>query len=305
MKRKTRVKPDLYQEVTNKIIKKLEEGTAPWRCSWSRYGMAKNYVSGNTYRGINAFLMNFLPAHPIPYYLSFKQAKDLGGHVKKGSKAEKVYFFKSYYKDSDGKSISEDQATQLQGTGEKIQFIPFLKSYSVFNIADVEGVEFEIPELKAQQDHDTNDVCEAVIAAIKNPPQFVEEDHNGAWYSPRHDKLNMPPLGSFEGPEEYYCVKFHELTHASGHVTRLNREGITGKVKRDSAEYAREELIAEMGASFLCAATGIDVGHVTDNSAAYIASWLKRLNNDKTLVLKAAAGAQKAADYLLNIERDD
>lgn len=302
MKRKNRVRPDLYQEVTDKIIKKLEEGTAPWRCSWSRYGMAKNYVSGNTYRGINAFLMNFLPVHPIPYYLSFKQAKDLGGHVKKGSKAEKVYFFKSYYKDADGKSISDETATQMHAAGEKVQFIPFLKSYSVFNVADVEGVEFDIPELKAHQ-HSTNERCEAMIAAIKNPPAFVSEDHNGAWYSPRRDKLNMPPLGNFESAEEYYCTKYHELTHATGHVTRLNRDGITGKVTRGSDEYAREELIAEMGASFLCAATGIDVGAVTDNSAAYIAGWLSRLQNDKMLVLKAAAGAQKAADYLLNIER--
>ena len=302
MKRKTRVRLDLYQEVTNKIIKKLEEGTAPWRCSWSRYGMAKNYVSGNAYRGINAFLMNFLPVHPIPYYLSFKQAKELGGHVKKGSKAEKVYFFKAYYKDADGNSISDERAAQLQASGGDYQFIPFLKSYSVFNIADVEGVDFDIPEIKKHQ-HPTNEQCEAMIAAIKNPPQFVEEDHNGAWYSPRRDALNMPPLSQFESAEEYYCTQFHELTHSTGHVTRLNREGITGKVKRGSDEYAREELIAEMGASFLCAATGIDVAAVTDNSAAYIAGWLSRLQNDKTLVLKAAAAAQKAADYLLNIER--
>ncbi len=304
MKRKNRVRPDLYQEVTDKIITKLEEGTAPWRCSWNRYGMAKNYVSGNTYRGINAFLMNFFPSHPIPYYLSFKQAKELGGHVKKGAKAEKVYFFKAYYKDADGNSISAERAAQLQASGGDYQFIPFLKSYSVFNVADVEGVEFEIPEVQ-QHSHSTLERCEAMIAAIKNPPQFVEEDHNGAWYSPRRDVLNMPPLNQFETVEDYYCVKFHELTHSTGHVTRLNREGITGEIKRDSEQYAREELIAEMGASFLCAATGIDVAAVTDNSAAYIANWLTRLKNDKTLVLKAAAGAQKAADYLLNIERND
>ena len=304
MKRKNRVRPDLYQEVTDKIIKKLEEGTAPWRCSWNRYGMAKNYVSGNTYRGINAFLMNFFPPHPIPYYLSFKQAKDLGGHVKKGSKAEKVYFFKAYYKDADGKSISAERAAQLQASGGDYQFIPFLKSYSVFNVADVEGVDFDIPEVQSH-DHSTLERCEAMIAAIPNPPEFVEEDHNGAWYNPRRDKLNMPPLNQFETVEDYYSVKFHELTHSTGHVTRLNREGITGEIKPGSPEYAREELIAEMGASFLCAATGIDVASVTDNNAAYIASWLKRLQDDKTLVLKAAAGAQKAADYLLNIERNN
>lgn len=303
MKRTNRVKPDLYQEVTDKIIKKLEEGTAPWRCSWSRYGMAQNYISGNAYRGINAFLMNFIPVHPIPYYLSFKQAKDLGGHVKKGAKAEKVYFFKAYHKDADGKTITEDRAAQLAGMGEGVQRIPFLKSFAVFNIADVEGVEFDIPELK-EHENDPIPACEALVSAVPNPPTFVHEDGNGAWYAPKRDKLNMPLLNQFESAEEYYCTLFHELTHSSGHVSRLNRDGITGTVKRGSDEYAREELIAEMGASFLCAAAGIDVASVTDNSAAYIAGWLSRLQNDKTLVLKAAAGAQKAADYLLNIERE-
>jgi antirestriction protein ArdC len=110
-------------------------------------------------------------------------------------------------------------------------------------------------------------------------------------------------MGQFESPEAYYSTLFHELTHSTGHVTRLNREGIAGEIERGSEAYAREELIAEMGASFLCAHTGIDREAVTENSAAYLAGWMKRLQDDNKLVLKAAAGAQKAADYLLNVQR--
>jgi antirestriction protein ArdC len=284
------------------MIALLEQGVAPWRCSWSRYGMARNYVGGNVYRGINAFLLNFLPNHPIPLYLSFKQAKELGGHVRKGAKAEKVYFFKAYHKDGDGKTVSEDRAAQLAGMGEEVHRIPFLKSFSVFNIEDVEGVEFEIPEVQLQQ-HEKIERCEQILQAATNPPQLVTEDANRAYYSPRRDLLNMPQMGQFESPEAYYSTLFHELTHSTGHVTRLNREGIAGEIERGSEAYAREELIAEMGASFLCAHTGIDREAVTENSAAYLAGWMKRLQDDNKLVLNAAAGAQKAADYLLNVQR--
>jgi antirestriction protein ArdC len=247
-------------------------------------------------------LLNFLPNHPIPYYLSYKQAKELGGNVRKGAKAEKVYFFKAYHKDGDGKSVSEDRAAQLAGMGEEVHRIPFLKSFAVFNVADVERVDFEYPEVQLNH-HKQIERCEQLIKQLTNPPQLATEDANRAWYNPRRDVLNMPELSQFSQAEEYYCTLFHELTHSTGHVTRLNREGIAGSIKPGSEEYAREELIAEMGASFLCAHTGIDVESVTTNSAAYLAGWLKRLQDDNKLVLKAAAGAQKAADYLLNVQR--
>ena len=252
--------------------------------------MAKNYVNGNTYRGINAFLLNFLTNHPIPYYVSFRHAKVLGGHVRKGAKSEKVYFFKAYHKDGDGKTVGEDRAAQLAGMGEEVHRIPFLKSLSVFSIADVEGVEFDKPEVVLKQ-HEKIERCKQLVKQLKNSPQILTEDANRAYYEPRRDVLNMPQMGQFDKPEEYYTTLFHELTHSTGHVTRLNREGIAGEIVRGSDNYAREELIAEMGASFLCAHIGIDRERVTENSAAYLASWLKRLQNDKKLVLKAAAAA--------------
>ena len=293
---------DIYQEVTDKMIAKLEEGTAPWRCCWNRLGPAKNYVGGNVYRGINAFLLNFFPKFEVPYYLTYKQAQELGGNVRKGAVSEKVYFFKAFHKDQDGKSVSESVANELRAGGASVRSIPFLKSFSVFNVADVEGVEFDIPEL-IEHEHPVNERCENLVKELVNPPKFISEDANGAWYSPRRDSLNMPQIGQFETVEEYYGTLFHELTHATGHVTRLNREGVTGTIKQGSEVYAKEELTAEMGAAFLRAHTQIDGVEVFDNSAAYIAGWLKHLRNDNQLVFRAAAQAQKAADYLLNVER--
>lgn len=293
---RAKTKPDLYQDVTDKIITLIENGVAPWRCSWSRYGLARNYATGHIYSGINAILMNLTP-HPIPYFMSFKQVKTLGGNIRKGAKSEFVYFFKSYHKDQDGKNISAEQAQTLQGMGEETNRIAFLKYFRVFNVADVEGIEIDIPEVTLQ-DHERIERCEQLIQDIPNPPEFVFEDANRAYYAPTADKLNVPDIRQFEKPEEYYCTLFHELTHATGHASRLNREGVTTLTPFASTEYSKEELIAEMGASFLCAHTGINMPEITENSAAYLQGWLSVLKADKKLIFQAAAAAQKAADYL-------
>lgn len=302
MKKTTIAKRDLYQEVTDKIIALLEQGVAPWRCGWSRYGLARNYATGHIYNGINAILMNLTP-HPIPYFVSFKQAKALGGTIRKGAKSSAVYFFKAIYKDESGKTLNNEQVQTLHGMGEETQRIAFLKYFNLFNIADVEGIEFDIPEVELK-DHGKIAHCEQLIQAIPNPPQWVFEDANRAYYSPSSDKLNMPDLRQFESAEEYYNTLFHEITHSTGHASRLNREGITQPNSFGSFDYSKEELIAEMGASFLCAQTGIDVQEITENSAAYLQGWLSILKADKKLIFKAAAEAQKAVDYLLNTPRN-
>lgn len=298
----TKPKRDLYQEVTDKMIALLEQGTTPWRCGWSRYGFARNYATKHRYSGINALLMNLTP-HPIPYFLSFKQAKALGGIIRKGAKAAQVYFFKAYHKDEQGNTISPEQVTALHGMGEETHRIAFLKYYNVFNVADVEGIEIEIPEVELKE-HEKITQCEQLVAAIPNPPQMVFENANQPYYAPLSDKLNMPAMAQFESAEEYYSTLFHELTHSTGHASRLNREGITKLNPFGSPGYSKEELIAEMGASFLCAHTGINVPPVTENSAAYLHGWLSALKGDTKLIFRAAAEAQKAVDYLTNTSRD-
>jgi antirestriction protein ArdC len=300
-KNSKKAKRDLYQEVTNKMIELLEQGVAPWRCTWSKYGAARNYASGHVYTGINAFLMNLTP-HPIPYFMSFKQIKAKGGKVRKGSKANMVLFYKTLFKNEKEGFVSGKQATALQGMGEEVQTIPMLKYYSVFNIEDIEGIDITIPEVELKE-HERIEKCEQLIQSMKNPPEYVHQDANRAYYAPLSDKLNMPALGQFETAEEYYCTYFHELTHSTGHKTRLNREGITKLNPFGSPEYSREELVAEMGASFLAVHTGINLDEITNNSAAYLQGWLKVLKADKKLIFKAAAEAQKAADYILGVKR--
>lgn len=298
---KERIKVDFYQEVTNKIIALLEKGVTPWRCTWNKYGLARNYATGHTYTGINAFLMNLSP-HPIPLFMSFKQAKAKGGKIKKGSKSERVYFYKPLFKDKDENFIKIDQARSLKGLGEEVQVVPMLKYYSIFNVDDIEGIEIDIPEMELK-DHQKIEKCEAIIKNVPNAPEYIFEDANKAYYAPASDKLNMPAIGQFETAEDYYCTFFHELTHATGHQSRLNRKGITDLNPFGSAGYSREELVAEMGASFLSAQVGINYDGLTENSAAYLQGWLKVLKADKKLIFKAAAEAQKATDYILGITR--
>lgn len=245
--------------------------------------------------------MNLTP-HPIPYFMSFQQVKDKGGKIRKGAKAEMVYFFKPLFKDKDEQFVKLEQAKALKGMGEEVHVIPMLKYYNVFNIEDVEGIKIEIPEVEIKP-HEKIKRCEAVIKRMKNAPRFVFEDANRAYYSPMSDKLNMPAIGQFETPEDYYTTLFHELTHSTGHKTRLNREGITKLNPFGSAEYSKEELIAEMGASFLSAHVGINLQELTENSAAYLQGWLSVLKADKKLIFKAASEAQKAVDYILGITR--
>lgn len=294
-------KIDLYQEVTDKMLALLEQGVAPWRRNWNRYGFARNYATGHIYSGINAFLMNLTP-HPIPYFMSFKQVKAGGGNIKKGAKSEMLFFYKSYHKDETGQNISQQEYTALCEMGVDPQRIAFLKYYRVFNIADVEGIEIEIPEVELK-DHERLEQCEQIIRGYTNAPKQIFENADRAYYAPVSDKLNVPDIAQFETAEDYYSTLFHELTHSTGHETRLNREGITGLNPFGSPDYSKEELIAEMGASFLCAHAGIDTKPVSQNSAAYLQGWLNVLKADKKLIFKAAAAAQKAADYILNVER--
>ncbi|PHN00918.1 ArdC family protein [Flavilitoribacter nigricans] len=298
---KNTTKKDLYQEVTNKMITLLEKGVSPWRCTWNRYGLARNYATKHQYTGINAILMN-LTEHPIPYFMTFRQAKNMGGKIRKGSKAETVYFFKPLFKDQEDNYVSLDQAKALKGMGEEVQIIPMLKCFKVFNIADIEDIEFDIPEVELQE-HERIVKCEAIIKNVPNAPQYVFEDANKAYYNPIADKLNMPDIRQFTTAEEYYVTFFHELSHSTGHKSRLDREGVMGLNPFGSAGYSKEELLAEMGASFLAAHVGINYDEITENSAAYLQGWLSALKADKKLIFKAAAEAQKAVDYILAIQR--
>lgn len=297
MKKHESKQPDLYQKVTNRIIELLESGVIPWRKTWNSYGLAKNYATNHTYTGINCLLMNNT-AHPIPYFLTFKQAKKMGGSIKKGAKSEQVIFFKILFKDAKNKTISKDIFNQKSKQGEEVKVLKFLRYYNVFNVKDVKDIELELPILE-QHEHKKIKACEQIINKMKQPPSLISKDPNRAYYVPKDDALNMPNINQFAKAADFYAVIFHEMIHATGHKKRLAREGIMNFDRFGSTQYSKEELIAEIGASFLCAKAGITNDDIMENAAAYIQGWLGKLREDNKFIFKSAAEAQKAANYIL------
>ena len=278
----TTPRPDVYQIVTDRIISALEGGIIPWRKPWNAvYGLPRNYATGRAYSGINLFLLHFSGA--LPFFMTFKQALAAGGNVRKGAKGHQVVYY----------NISQRENKQT-GKEEKM---PFLKYYTVFSVEDIEGIEFTLPEV-TKHDFTPSEVAEGIVADWDGKPA-ISHLHQRAYYSPSLDFVNMPKPETFTTSEGYYQTLFHELTHSTGHKSRLDRADLTAGEGKQSTSYAREELTAEMGASFLSAAAGIATEQTEENAVAYIQSWLERLKNDKQLVVKAASKAQAAARMIL------
>ncbi len=276
----------VYEIITNKIIQELENGKIPWEQPW--YGSKVNYETRKPYHGINLLLLK-----KMGEYLTFYQIKKYGGKVKKGATPYMVVFYKPFYVDTETKQIIENTEN-----GQKYEIKYMLRYYYVYHLDDVEGIESKIktvsktPEMVLEE-------AEKIIKGYKNHPQILEDgDH--AYYSPSLDVVVIPPRTIFKTPEGRYETLFHELVHSTGHPSRLNRfKDGAQNAAFGSVEYSKEELIAELGAAFLCSMTGIK--KTFNNSVAYIQSWLQALKNDKKLVVTAAASAEKAVEYITGI----
>jgi antirestriction protein ArdC len=275
----------IYEMITDKIIEQLEKGTVPWRMPWNGYvkGFPQNFTSKKDYRGINIFLLK-LAMRSTPYWITYKQAKQLKGSVKKGEKGYPVIFWKFL-------------ETTDKETGEK-KNVPLLRYYTVFNLDQCEGI--ALPEIDQPETREFSPI-ERVEKIINDMPNKPTINHNEAraFYRPAADLVNMPKKELFISDAEYYSTLFHELAHSTGHLSRLNRESEAKNHMFGSADYSKEELIAEMGAAFLCAESSIE-NETIENSAAYIAGWLSKLKNDKKILIQAAGKAQKATDYILD-----
>lgn len=298
----TAITPNLYEEVTNKIIALIEHGIAPWRRTWSTYGLARNYVSGRLYTGINYILMNNT-GHPIPYFMTFNQVKELGGYIKKGTEANIVIYFKVYYKDSNDNTLEPQIAKSRYNKGEDIKALKFIRYYSVFNVQDIESIGLDLNRFNEAKlsDNEKIERCEEMIKNMPNPPDLRQIDANRAFYSPAQDLVNMPDIKQFESSEHYYTTYFHELIHSTGHSSRLARKEVMDFSRFGTMPYSKEELVAEMGASFLSCHCQIDYDSIVESNASYLAGWLKVLKEDPRFVFKVSADAQKAVDYILNL----
>jgi antirestriction protein ArdC len=211
---------DPYQSVTNLIIEHLERGVVPWRCPWKReVGIPRNFHTGKTYNGVNVLLLG-LRHRPTPYWLTFRQAQELGGYVRKGEHgAHIIKVGKS--KSSSESEGDEDSTLEAQSRNRS----HYLREYTVFNSTQIEGIDFpassSIPTLPHKE---RIAAAEQVVAEMQLRPAIQEGMSTQACYRMSSDPVQIPALASFESAETYYLTLFHELTHATGHPSRLNRE---------------------------------------------------------------------------------
>ncbi|WP_339870247.1 zincin-like metallopeptidase domain-containing protein [uncultured Algoriphagus sp.] len=287
---------DIYRKFTDLIIEKLEEGVIPWKQPWHEMGMPSNYLTKKPYRGINLWLL-LSCGHQYPYYLTFKQANSLGGKIQKGAKAIPICYWNFAFRDKKtGKVIPEDRIGEYDL--KLVSKSGFLKEYKVFPIEQIEGIAWEFPEVSKEEPLPDNEQCRKIYEEMLRAPELV---HSGssAYYRTDLDQITMPERKLFASAEQYFSVLYHEICHATGHPSRLNRVGISEPQQFASEFYSREELIAEMGAGYLNNLTGILDQSLLENSAAYIQNWLNELRNDKHLLIEAASKAQKAVEYIL------
>src|SRR5437660_7590680 len=279
------MKRDVCAEVSARIVAELERGAAPWVKPWSAtpgQNVPQNAVSNRPYSGCNIILLWLArnQGWTTPRFLTFKQAAEAGGHVRKGEQGTKVYFVKQLQvKDGDG-----DEAES--------RLIPMLREYTVFNVDQCDGLPDSIRAGKPMRTRNPDTRDELADEFLRSTGADIREGHGEAYYAPGHDYISMPAFEAFKGADHFYNVAFHELTHWTGHRSRLDRDL---KKRFDSRAYAAEELVAELGAAFLSAEFSFD-GDV--RNAGYIASWIDLLKSDKRAFFTACSRASQAADYL-------
>lgn len=286
------------EKATNRVIELIEQGNPLWRRTWGTYGLAQNFVTKNVYQGINFLMLNMISPYSIPYYLTFSQLKKLGGKVKKGSKAERVYYYNWYYKDENGNNISEEEAEFRKQNNQPFKVLRFIKSYPVFNIECTEGFDWKGPK-EVNRPNNPIEECEVILQEIPEQPVFKTIDANKAMYNPTLDIVNLPKLAQFENSELFYRTTFHELLHWTGHEKRLARKGIMEFAGNQTDIYAEEELIAELGSNILMNIVGISNEDTQNVSAGYLKSWVERLRKDPKFLFKVAPKAQAGAEFIL------
>lgn len=291
-RRSARSRSSLYDDITNQIIAELEAGRLPWVQPWGAadvkapLALPCNATTGRRYSGINILILwgaVVQKGHPGQGWLTYRQAQALGGNVRKGERGETVFYADRF--------TPEDERKRASETGEPAMSIPFLKRFTVFNTAQCEGLPDGIattmppppPGLIEPQ-------VEALIAASGIE---VRIGGNRAFYDPQHDFVQVPPPQAYFEPIDWHRTALHELGHASGHSSRLNRD-LTNRF--GTKGYAQEELCAELTAAFACAALGIKP---TVRHADNIGAWLETMREDNRAIFRAASQASKAADYLL------
>lgn len=305
----------IYDMITSMVLKAIQSGKElPWRKPWTiERILATNFKTKTVYKGANLFLLNLIA--PLlygksgPYWLTYKQAKELGGHVKEGAEGFPVIFYNTYYSVNkpQKKTITEEEFKALspdQRKEREAHELWTINYYNVFSQEDIGGIKFPAPGKK--RDATPIETAQQIVDAMPQKPEIMHHDIGRAFYSPAEDHIKLPPIGYFEKDQEYYSTLFHELVHSTGHKKRLDRFETNKKISPDN-DYAFEELIAELGASYLNAQAGT-LYFTLNNSATYLKGWQKKLEDamkgDNKFFLKASSKAAKAADFILDVKEE-
>lgn len=286
---------NIYEEITNRILAEMEKGIIPWHKPWVCSMGAVSHSNGRPYSLLNQILLGIdilgIKEDKPQYqeYLTFKQIQAEGGSVKKGEKSKWVVFWKMY----------EVEKEKEDGTKEK-EIIPLLRYYHVFEVGQCEGIKRKY-EPKEHPELNPIEEAEKVVSTYFDRESCTLRvcESDKAYYSPSQDLVNVPRMTQYKVAGEYYSTLFHEMTHSTGHQSRLSRLQ-EGSLNFGSEVYSKEELVAEMGAAFLVGKVGIDCKSAFRNSVAYLQSWSQKLREDKYLFVSAAGKAEAAVKYIIN-----
>ena len=274
-----------YEVVIDRILELLEAGTVPWQRPWDPLvGLPRN-IRGTPYRGINLLTLG-CQGYESPLWLTFRQVTERGGRVRRGERGTPVLLWKW-----------PARVAETDDDLEPRRSVPLVRYYLVWNLLKTEGVEApacgpasSVDVLRASAD--------CIVSRMPSPPQIRHDGGARAFYRPSTDSIHLPPREAFHDADGYRATLFHELIHSTGHPTRLARPAVTDGALFGDHAYSEEELVAEIGAAYLCAHVEI-TERTLENSAAYVASWLRVLRDDRRLLLRAAQHAQRAVDYVL------
>lgn len=307
---------DVYQAVTDKIIAALEAGVVPWRKPWKNVGEGtqRNVTSKRPYRGVNQLLLG-MSQFDSPWWITFKAAAELGARVKpeqakkNGGIGPELVVYWNRIKcractDGDGNV----KVAKCERCGNRRSFF-ILRFFTVWNVEQIDGLPDGLvpPPIELPDDYDPVDACDELLTPYAAPVgPSVAHRGDRAFYRPATDAVTMPHSGQFETSADYYSTLFHELVHSTGHESRHARPELCElKSTFGSEPYAKEELVAEVGASMLCALAGVSTPELDENAAAYIGSWLSKFQGDKKLIVSASAQAQRAVDLITGAVFED
>lgn len=282
---------ELEATITNLVTDQLAKGIVPWRKGWSSLGIAPtSLVTGKNYQGINSLVLSITgERYNSPFWLTYLEATKRGGYVRKGEKATPIVKWSKFER-------------QDKATGDVVEGY-FMRSYAVFNLDQCESVEApEAEKLTKREPVSVEAGVSKILESFKDKPAIEHRASDRAFYMPSQDKITLPTLEQFNSSVDYSATLAHELIHSTGHKSRLDRHSERDLDKPchfGSENYAKEELVAEIGAQFLMNGAGIDATSELNNSASYVAGWLKALKEDTSLIVSACAKAQKASDYIL------